>query len=188
MIENLILVDENDKPMGKLEKVLVHQLGLLHRAFSIFIFNKKGELLMQQRSDEKYHSPGLWTNTCCSHPRYGENLADAIKRRLHEEMGMAYQTAFAFSFIYKVKFDNGLTEHEFDHVYFGVTDELPKSDLSEVKNWKYTNFQNLESEINLHPENYTEWMKICLPKVQYHYDKIFPKINSEVLLEEALIF
>jgi len=106
MIENLILVDEQDKPMGKLEKILVHQLGLLHRAFSVFIFNKKGDLLIQQRADDKYHSPGLWTNTCCSHPRYGEIMTDAIHRRLHEEIGLQCNTFFTFSFLYKIKFIN----------------------------------------------------------------------------------
>lgn len=104
---------------------MVHQLGLLHRAFSVFIFNAKGELLLQQRDDSKYHSGGLWTNTCCSHPRFGEEVSSAIERRLHEEMGMHCKTSFAFSFIYKTKFANGLTEHELDHVYFGFTDDTP---------------------------------------------------------------
>lgn len=188
MNENLILVDEHDNPMGKLEKSLVHQLGLLHRAFSVFIFNKAGDLLLQQRADEKYHSPGLWTNTCCSHPRFGEQLVDAIKRRLKEEMGMQCGTHFTFSFLYKVKFANGLTEHEYDHVHFGVTDDKPLSDKSEVKDWKYMSLEKLEKDICNNPENYTEWLKICLPKVRYHYNKIFFKVNSLDLLQEALIF
>lgn len=168
MSEYLILVDENDRQLGKQEKLLVHQLGLLHRAFSVFIFNSKGELLLQQRADEKYHSPGLWTNTCCSHPNYGEELNDAVKRRLKQEMGMACKTRFAFSFIYKVKFDNGLIENEFDHVYLGETDELPKPEKLEVKNWKYISFSQLESDIIEHPEKYSEWMKICLPELKKH--------------------
>src|SRR6187399_1825004 len=125
MEDYLILVDEQDKQYGKLEKQLVHELGLLHRAFSVFIFNKKGELLLQQRADEKYHSAGLWTNTCCSHPRFGEEIKDSVTRRLEEEMGMNCEMEFAFSFIYKSTFENGLTEHEFDHVFFGISDELP---------------------------------------------------------------
>jgi isopentenyl-diphosphate delta-isomerase len=188
MIENLILVDEQDKPMGKLEKLLVHQLGLLHRAFSVFIFNKNGDLLLQQRADCKYHSPGLWTNTCCSHPRYGENLPDAVKRRLKEEMGLQCNTYFTFSFIYKAIFENGLTEHEYDHVYFGVTDNKPQPDAAEVKDWKYISLDELEHDIERHPENYTAWLKISLAKVRHHYNKIFLKVNSVDLLQEALIF
>lgn len=179
MTDYLILVDENDKPWGKLEKQFVHELGLLHRAFSIFIFNSKGELLLQQRADEKYHSGGLWTNTCCSHPQFGEEITWAIERRLQEEMGMKCKTAFAFSFIYKAKFENGLTEHEFDYVYFGITDDLPFPEKSEVKNWKYLSIENLEQDILIQPEKYTEWMKICLPEVQKHFNDYFKNISNE---------
>lgn len=175
MNEILILVDDKDQQQGQLEKSLVHQLGLLHRAFSVFLFNSKGELLLQQRADEKYHSAGLWTNTCCSHPRFGEEITEAIKRRLKEEMGLSCKTNFAFSFIYKAQFENGLIENEFDHVYFGVTDELPIPKISEVKNWMYINLQNLESEIHSNSDNYTEWLKICLPKVRQHFDNYFKK-------------
>ncbi len=167
-IEYLILVDEQDRQWGKLEKMLVHELGLLHRAFSVFIFNEKGELLMQQRASEKYHSAGLWTNTCCSHPRWGEEVSAAVERRLQEEMGMSCDTHFAFSFTYKVKFENGLTEHEFDHVYIGVSDAVPIPEKSEVQNWKYITLTELEKDIQLHPELYTEWMKICLPRISQH--------------------
>ncbi len=168
MIEFLILVDENDNVLGKEEKLTVHEQGLLHRAFSIFIFNTKGELLLQQRAEEKYHSPGLWTNTCCSHPNFGEELNDAIKRRLFQEMGMYCETNFAFTFKYKVHFENGLTEHEFDHVYIGISDVLPQIEKSEVKNWKYSTMTEIENEIINYPEKYTEWMKICLPEVKKH--------------------
>ena len=168
----LILVDENDKQWGKLEKLLVHQLGLLHRAFSVFIFNRKGELLLQQRAEEKYHSGGLWTNTCCSHPQYGEATPDAIRRRLFDEMGMQCRTNFAFSFVYKANFDNGLTEHEFDHVYFGLSDDIPLPEKTEVKDWKYMTIPALEEDIAGHPEGYTEWLKICLPDVKKHFNKI----------------
>ncbi len=179
MNDYLILVDEKDKPWGKLEKQLVHELGLLHRAFSVFIFTSKGELLLQQRADEKYHSGGLWTNTCCSHPRFGEENTWAIERRLQEEMGMKCNTEFAFSFTYKTKFENGLTEHEYDHVYFGVTDDLPFPEKSEVQNWKYISLENLEQDILIHPEKYTEWMKICLPEVKKHFNNYFKNIANE---------
>jgi isopentenyl-diphosphate delta-isomerase len=165
MNEFLILVDEHDKPWGKLEKDQVHQLGLLHRAFSVFIFNSKGELLLQQRASGKYHSAGLWTNTCCSHPRFGEELKDAVARRLEEEMGMICETKSIFSFIYKSKFENGLTEHEFDHVYYGVSDDLPNPNPSEVSQWKYTALDALEKDISGNPANYTVWLNLCLPKL-----------------------
>lgn len=166
MSEYLILVDENDNQLGKMEKLEVHQSGLLHRAFSVFIFNSKSELLLQQRADEKYHSAGLWTNTCCSHPRFGEEIPDAINRRLKEEMGMSCKTESVFSFIYKITFDNGLTEHEYDHVYFGISDEMPVPEQSEVQSWKYMSLPDLETDIQLHPVRYTEWMKICLPELK----------------------
>jgi len=173
MDDILILVDEKDNACGKMDKLLVHQLGLLHRAFSVFIFNSKGELLLQQRADGKYHSEGLWTNTCCSHPRFGEELSEAIPRRLMEEMGMNCKTNFAFSFLYKTTFENGLTEHELDHVYFGISDDIPVPASSEVKNWKYISLSELGDNILLHPEHYTEWMKICLPKVKEHVTEHF---------------
>lgn len=176
MTKYLILVDEKDKQWGKLEKLLVHQLGLLHRAFSVFIFNSKGELLLQQRADDKYHSASLWTNTCCSHPEFGEEMDDAIKRRLREEMGMHCKTDFVFSFVYKTRFANGLTEHEYDHVYFGMSDKIPVPEKSEVKSWKYMSIENIETDIIIHGEKYTEWIKICLPQVKKHFEKSL--INS----------
>lgn len=166
--ELLILVDEQDNPCGHEEKMLVHELGLLHRAFSIFIFNLKGELLLQQRSLNKYHSGGLWTNTCCSHPRFEEDINSALKRRLAEEMGMTCETAFAFHFIYKHVFDNQLTEHEFDHVYFGISDEQPKVNPEEVQAWKYISLETLSDELRNSPEKYTPWLKICIDKVITH--------------------
>lgn len=163
--ELLILVDNYDQQLGTREKLVVHQLGILHRAFSLFIFNSKGELILQQRANEKYHSAGLWSNTCCSHPKFGEELIDAVYRRLEEEMGIICQVEFAFSFIYKAKLENGLTEHEYDHVFFGVNDDYPKPVKTEVINWKYMNLSNLKKDIKINPQQYTPWLKICLEKV-----------------------
>jgi len=170
--EYLILVDENDRQYGKLEKLKVHQLGLLHRAFSVFIFNSKLELLLQQRSDNKYHSGGLWSNTCCSHPRFGEKTDAAVNRRLYEEMGITLSPEFVFSFIYKTKFENGLTEHEYDHVFFGISDDIPKPDKTEVKNWKYIDLKFLQKDLRMNSHQYTEWLKICFDKVFPEYEKI----------------
>ena len=163
--ELVILVDNQDNETGVQDKLSVHQLGLLHRAFSVFVFNSENELILQQRADGKYHSPGLWTNTCCSHPKPGEKTIDACKRRLMEEMGMECNLEFSFSFMYKCKFSNGLTEHEFDHVYIGCADDLPVLNYAEVKEWKYINLTDLEKEIELHPDKFTEWLKICFPKL-----------------------
>jgi len=161
----LILVHEDDKPWGKLEKDLVHQLGILHRAFSVFIFNTKGELLLQQRADNKYHSAGLWTNTCCSHPRWGEEIVDAVERRLGEEMGLKCETGFVFSFQYKANFDNGLTEHELDHVYTGVSDEIPLINTEEVKSWKYFSVDDIRKDLMRNPNKYTAWFKLVFERV-----------------------
>jgi len=178
MNEFLILVDDHDKPWGKLEKDQVHQLGLLHRAFSVFIFNSKGELLLQKRADEKYHSGGLWTNTCCSHPRFGEELKDAVARRMQEEMGLTCETKFVFSFIYKASFENGLTEHEFDHVYYGTSDDVPQPNSSEVSEWKYIDLASLEKDLNLSPDKYTVWLKICLPRIMEHFRSGVKKVAA----------
>ena len=171
MSELLILVDENDNEIGLMDKLSVHQTASLHRAFSLFIFNTKGELLLQQRADEKYHSAGLWSNTCCSHPIHGEPMADTIHRRLEEEMGIKCDLEFKFSFIYKAELENNLTEHEFDHVYFGFSDNLPNPNPSEVKAWKYIAVPDLIRDINIHPSHYSAWLNTCLPKVSEYYDQ-----------------
>jgi isopentenyl-diphosphate Delta-isomerase len=178
MNELLILVDENDNEIGMMDKLSVHQKGLLHRAFSVFIFNSNHELLLQQRANDKYHSAGLWSNTCCSHSNNSEPIADSVKRRLKEEMGLETETQFEFSFLYKADFENGLKEHELDHVYLGTSDEKPRPDITEVMNWKYISLEKLAENISIHPENYTEWLKICLPEVerclkQKNLNKIF---------------
>lgn len=170
MEELLILVDENDHQIGFKEKQAVHLEGLLHRAFSVFIFNSKKELLLQQRAEHKYHSPGIWSNTCCSHPKDGESLEDAAKRRLWEELSMSCGIEFKFSFIYKANFDNGLIEHEYDHVFFGFCDEIPQPNPDEVKDWKYMDLATLQKDCKTHPEKYSAWLNICLEKVIEHQD------------------
>lgn len=166
MTQELILVDENDVQTGVSDKTTVHQQGYLHRAFSVFIFNSKNELLLQQRASSKYHSGGLWTNTCCSHPLNGEELTTAVHRRLKEEMGFDCAVEFKFHFLYRAELENGLTEHEFDHVFFGRSDAVPKPDPEEVSNWKYVDLDTLENDLEKHPENYTAWLKICFSQVK----------------------
>jgi isopentenyl-diphosphate delta-isomerase len=161
-MEYVVLVDEQDKEIGTMEKLQAHVEGRLHRAVSVFIFNTKGELLLQQRAEGKYHSAGLLTNTCCSHPRPGEGIHDAAVRRLQEEMGITCQLKEVFSFTYKAYLDHNLTEHEFDHVFTGITDAIPKPDKSEAGGWKYMSMEQLEEEIKTNPEQFTEWFKICV--------------------------
>ncbi|MGN6266956.1 MAG: isopentenyl-diphosphate Delta-isomerase [Ginsengibacter sp.] len=165
MKDLLILVDENDNEIGLMEKMPAHLSGRLHRAFSVFIFNSNGELLLQQRADNKYHSGGLWTNTCCSHPIDGEDIDVTIKKRLKEEMGMECDTQYQFSFIYKADLGNGLIEHELDRVYIGTSDKKPVLNPSEAKDWKYISLDDLQAAIKSHPENFSAWLKICLPKL-----------------------
>ena len=162
------MVDEFDNDLGTMNKLEAHEKGLLHRAISIFIFNSKGAVLLQQRAADKYHCGNLWTNTCCSHPRKNENPFDAANRRLMEEMGMEAKLSFAFTFTYKSEFDNGLTEHEFDHVFFGETDAKPNLNPEEAQNYKYVSLDDLELDIQNKPEQYTSWLKICLKHVKQH--------------------
>ena len=169
MREHVILVDEQDNPIGVMEKIEAHEKALLHRAFSVFVFNHKGDLLLQQRAKEKYHSPLLWTNTCCSHQREGETNIEAGKRRLQEEMGFNCDLEEVFSFIYKAPFDNGLTEHELDHVMVGKYEENPEVNSEEVEAYKWMPLNEVKSDIENHPEIYTEWFKIIFKE---SYDKI----------------
>jgi len=165
MSEFILTVDENDKVIGKEEKIKTHQLGKLHRAFSIFVFNSKGELLLQRRAKTKYHSGGLWTNTCCSHQRFDETLEKAIHRRLKEEMGFDCELKEIFSFIYKVKFDNDLFEHEYDHVFIGKFDGKPNPNPEEVDEWKWVDLEELKGDIRENPDNYTYWLKVSIDKI-----------------------
>ena len=164
-MEKVILVDKNDRQIGLMEKQEAHVKGLLHRAFSIFVFNSSNELLIQKRALQKYHSGGLWTNTCCSHPREKETILEAAHRRLHEEMGMTCKLELKFNFIYKAKLDNNLYEHEFDHVFFGVSNNDPKINNQEVDSYDYKPLAFLKKDIVAHPNKYTEWFKICLREV-----------------------
>lgn len=163
--EYVILVDEQDNDIGVMEKMQAHQEGLLHRAFSVFIFNDKEELLLQQRAISKYHSGGLWTNTCCSHPRPNETIKDAANRRLFEEMGMSCDLKIKTNFIYKTPFENGLTEHELDYVLIGTTNQNPHINKEEVESFKWMSIIDLKKDIANNPNQYTSWFKIALERV-----------------------
>lgn len=165
MQENVILVDVLDNAIGVMEKMEAHEKGMLHRAFSVFIFNNKGEILLQQRALTKYHSAGLWTNTCCSHPRPNENTLDAANRRLMEEMGIKCELKHQSQFIYKTNFDNGLIEHEFDHVYFGTSNNNPVINKEEVESYSWVDVKNLIADIKTNPNKYTSWFKIAMEKL-----------------------
>ena len=166
----VILVDKYDNTIGQMAKLEAHKKGLLHRAFSVFIFNSENKILMQQRASDKYHSAGLWTNTCCSHPFPGESVQKAASRRLMEEMGIQTEITPLFSFTYKEILENGLTEHEFDHVFLGYYDSLPSINPDEVMNYRYLSFDAIKAEIETNPENYTVWFR-----------KIFEQVNEHIL-------
>ncbi|MFY8108367.1 MAG: isopentenyl-diphosphate Delta-isomerase [Bacteroidia bacterium] len=162
MLEEVILVDEHDNEIGLMEKMEAHEKALLHRAFSVFVFNKKGELLLQQRALHKYHSGGLWTNTCCSHPRKGEEVIQSAHRRLMEEMGFDCELELKHKFIYKAPFTNGLTEHELDYIFTGEYEVAPNPNPDEVASYRWIEVVQLQKEIEEHPENFTVWFRIIL--------------------------
>lgn len=166
--EFVILVDVNDVAQGLMEKMQAHREAVLHRAFSVFLFNSNNELLVQQRAFGKYHSPGLWTNTCCSHPRQHESVHQAADRRLLEEMGMKAEMKEVFSFIYKADVGQGLTEHELDHVLIGYSDDLPQINAAEVNSWKYATMSAVRQDMLEHPENYTVWFRIIFDRVDQY--------------------
>lgn len=165
MENKVILVDENDIPRGVMNKMEAHLKGELHRAFSVFIFNSKGEMLLQKRALDKYHSGGLWTNACCSHPLPDENLEDSVHQRLQEEMGFDCPLIKLFHFTYKADLNNKLIEHELDHVFLGYYDNAPNPNAAEVAEWIYMDIAALQKNIKQHPEQYTYWFKLVLPKV-----------------------
>jgi isopentenyl-diphosphate delta-isomerase len=166
--EQVILVNEKDEPIGLMNKMEAHEKAVLHRAFSVFVLNDKNEVMLQQRAHHKYHSPLLWTNTCCSHQRAGETNIEAGKRRLYEEMGFNAELKELFHFIYKAPFDNGLTEHELDHVMIGYSNEVPSINPEEVESWKWMKIEDIKEDMIQNPALYTIWFKIIFDEF-YHY-------------------
>ena len=164
-MDQVVLVDEKDSETGVMEKLLAHQKGLLHRAFSVFIFNRNGDLLLQKRSADKYHSAGLWTNTCCSHPGSGEDVKLSAQKRLFSEMGINCSIEFLFTECYKLPLRDGLTEHEFDHVFYGICNDVPEISPDEVETYRYVSRQDLKEDIFKNPDYYTEWFKLLWERV-----------------------
>lgn len=164
-MEQVVLVNECDEELGLMEKMEAHEKALLHRAFSVFVFNQKGELLLQQRALDKYHSGGLWTNTCCSHPRPNELVANAASRRLREEMGFETPLEKVFDFIYQASFDNGLTEHEFDHVFVGYYDGDIHVNPAEVNDYTFRSMESIQESLLKHDGLFTAWFEIIFPRV-----------------------
>lgn len=162
--EKVILVNDRDEQIGLMPKMEAHEKGLLHRAFSVFVFNDRNELMLQQRAYSKYHSPGLWTNTCCSHQREGESNIEAGKRRLQEEMGFSTDLKDTISFIYKAPFDNGLTEHEYDHILVGKFSNEPNLNPDEAAAYKWLPLEEVKEDMKVNPDIYTEWFKIIFDK------------------------
>lgn len=162
---DVVLVDEDDKQLGTMDKILVHEKGLLHRAFSVFVFNSENKLLMQRRSSGKYHSGGLWTNTCCSHPGAGADVKSAAQERLVAEMGFSCELKPLYNFVYRAEMNNGLIEHEYDHVFTGTFNGEPNINPEEVMEWKYCSIAFLLSDIETNPHLYTAWFSMALPRV-----------------------
>lgn len=171
--EFVILVNEQDQQIGLMEKIEAHEKALLHRAFSVFVLNDKNEIMLQQRAAHKYHSPLLWANTCCSHQREGESNIQAGKRRMREEMGFDLELKEVFNFIYKAPFDNGLTEHELDHVMIGYSNQEPIINPDEVASWKWMSIDEIKQDMELNPQLYTEWFKII-------FSKFYPFIEAQI--------
>lgn len=164
--DHVVLVNEHDEPIGTMEKMEAHRIGVLHRAFSIFLFDAQGRTLLQQRAPGKYHCPGLWSNACCSHPLPDEDLATATVRRLKEELGITAVLSRRFAFIYKASFDNDLHEHEYDHVFFGHYQGDLRPDAEEVKQWRWVAPEELDAELIADPGQYTPWLHICWQEVR----------------------
>lgn len=161
----VVLVDENDKPIGEMEKLMAHEQGRLHRAFSVFIFNTKGELLLQQRANHKYHGADLWANTCCSHPQWGEDVLVSATERLNHEMGMDCDLKWVYSFLYHAQVENNLIEHELDHVFIGYSEHDPVINEDEVQDYKWVTIDELLADMKNHPSHYTVWFKQALPEL-----------------------
>ena len=165
-MHEVILVNELDEAIGSMEKMEAHEKALLHRAFSVFLFNKKGEMLLQKRAATKYHSPSLWTQACCRHAMPGETNEEAALRRLQEELGFTATVQKAFHFTYKAEFDNGLTEHEFDHVFIGEYEGAMQLNAEEGSEVCYKSIAVIKDEIAQDAGSYTEWFKIALPLLE----------------------
>lgn len=174
-LQQVVLVDENDEVLGTMGKMEAHQKALLHRAFSVFVFNSKGEMLLQQRAAHKYHSPGLWTNACCSHPQPGEETAAAAIRRLQEEMGFVIPVQKVFDFVYKTAFDNGLTEYEFDHVFAGEYEGPVLFNADEVQDICYKAMPEISNSLQTHPQKYTAWFHLAFPRIEKWWNERYNK-------------
>lgn len=175
----VILVDEEDNPAGTCDKLEAHQQGQLHRAFSVFIFNRKGEMLLQQRAKNKYHSGGLWTNACCSHPAPDEKTASAVQRRLLEELGFVTPATELFSFIYKAEFENGLTEYEYDHVFSGEYEGQITPDPDEVMDYCYKAMPEIAESLSARPGNYTAWFHVAFPRIEKWWQEKYGKNKQQ---------
>ena len=169
--EEVVLVDDQDRDAGTLGKLEAHRGGMRHRAFSVFIFDERGHLMLQRRAMGKYHSPGLWSNTCCGHPRPGEEVRAAAERRLMEEMGLACTLHQVFSFTYRAELGDGMIEHELDHVFIGTTDRTPYPDPDEVMEWRCIGRNALDSELASAPAHFTAWLPLCMHKAWEHHDR-----------------
>jgi isopentenyl-diphosphate Delta-isomerase len=165
MEDRVILVDESDREIGSAGKLEAHRDGKLHRAFSIFVFNSEGQLLLQKRSMKKYHSDGLWSNTCCSHPQPGEKMETEVLRKLQQEMGFQCELQWIFRFAYRIQFKNNLIENEIDHVFIGRFDGSPSPNPDEVDGWKWMDLEAVVKDVKLHPYTYSYWLTICLDQV-----------------------
>jgi isopentenyl-diphosphate delta-isomerase len=174
--ETVVLVNEQDEVVGTQEKMEAHKKGLLHRAFSVFIFNNKGEMLLQQRALNKYHSSGLWTNSCCSHPKPGEDTAEAAARRLQEEMGFSTELEKIFDFVYRAEFDNGLIEYEFDHVFAGEYDGPIEFNKQEVMDYCYKNWDDVRESLKEHPAKFTQWFHLAFPRIEGWWKQRYTKM------------
>ncbi len=165
---DVILVDESDNQVGVMEKLEAHKRGVLHRAITVYVFNTAGELLLQRRASTKYHCGGLWSNTCCGHPQPGETTENAARRRLQEEMGIGCELRFQFNFQYRLTLPGGMTENEYGHIYFGVSDECPVLNPEEADNFGYQTLAEVEKDIAVRPGRYTPWFTLVFPLIRRH--------------------
>ncbi|MCA1751977.1 MAG: isopentenyl-diphosphate Delta-isomerase [Cryomorphaceae bacterium] len=169
---HVILVDAEDREIGTMEKLEAHKKGLLHRAFSIFLFNDQGEMLIHRRALSKYHCGGQWSNTCCSHPIKGKALNDCLSTKLHQEMGITAELEKAFEFTYRAEMENGLIEHEYDHVFIGRYKDTPRPNPREVCDWRYAPIDDVSAEMRSNPEKFTPWFRMLFDSVASHYATI----------------